>query len=74
MQDNRIDTLLRMLAGDAGTDPQKAQKQAGLSPEQQAMFQKALTDKAFAQQLLNSPQAQQIMKKMQENGGKNGSQ
>jgi hypothetical protein len=74
LQDNRIDALLQMLTGEGGADPQKAQKQPGLSSEQQAMFQKALTDKAFAQQLLRTPQAQQIIKKLQENGGKNGAQ
>lgn len=76
MQDHRIEDLLRMFAGNGMQDSEKTQQQAqaGLSPEQQAMFRKALTDKAFAQQLLQTPQAAQVIKKLQENGGKNGSQ
>jgi len=45
-----------------------------LSDEQKALFNKALSDRNTAQQLLQTPQAMEILKKLQGNGGKNGSE
>ncbi len=76
MQDKRVETLLQMLAGKSRADEQgvKNQMVSSLSAEQQALFRKALSDRDTAQQLLQSPQAVEILKKLQGNGGKNGSE
>ncbi|MBQ3519213.1 MAG: hypothetical protein IKJ63_05605 [Clostridia bacterium] len=76
MQDNRIDALLQMLAGKSQANEQgvKDRMVNSLSAEQKALFTKALSDRDTAQQLLQTPQAMEILKKLQGNGGKNGSE
>ena len=76
MQDNRIEALLQMLAGKPTADDLKVKNNMvnSLSDEQKALFNKALSDRETAQQLLQTPQAREIMKKLQGNGGKNGSE
>ena len=76
MQDNRIEALLQMLAGKPTADDLKVKNSMvnSLSDEQKALFNKALSDRETAQQLLQTPQAREIMKKLQGNGGKNGSE
>ncbi|MBE6812968.1 MAG: hypothetical protein E7523_08805 [Ruminococcaceae bacterium] len=76
MQDNRIETLLQMLAGKSTVNEQNVKNNMvnSLSDEQKALFNKALSDRNTAQQLLQTPQAMEILKKLQGNGGKNGSE
>lgn len=75
MQDKRVEALLQMLAGGHKGDEQKVRKnvEASLSAEQQELFKKAVSDSSVAQQLLNTPEAIELLKKLQGNGGKNGS-
>ena len=74
MQDKRIETLMQMLSGDKTADEKqvKDKMEKSLSAEQQALFKKALSDRETAQQLLNTPQAVELLKKLQKNGGRNG--
>ena len=76
MQDKRIDALLELLKGNNREQAQQVRQEAqsGLSAEQQELFRKALTDQNVAQQLLNSPQAVEVLKKLRGNGNKNGSE
>lgn len=76
MQDKRIETLLQMLAGKSTVNEQNVKNNMvnSLSDEQKALFNKALSDRDTAQQLLKTPQAIEILKKLQGNGGKNGSE
>ena len=76
MQDKRIETLMQMLSGNKTADEKqmKEKMEKSLSGEQQALFKKALSDRETAQQLLNTPQAVELLKKLQKNGGHNGSQ
>jgi len=76
LQDNRIETLLQMLAGKSTVNEQNVKNNMvnSLSDEQKALFNKALSDRNTAQQLLQTPQAMEILKKLQGNGGKNGSE
>lgn len=76
MQDKRIDTLMQMLSGNKTADANqvKDKMEKSLSAEQQALFKKALSDRETAQQLLNTPQAIELLQKLQKNGGQNGSQ
>ena len=76
MQDKRIEALMQMLSGNKTADEKqmKEKMEKSLSGEQQALFKKALSDRETAQQLLNTPQAVELLKKLQKNGGHNGSQ
>lgn len=76
MQDNRIEALLKMLAGKPTADELKVKNNMvnSLSDEQRALFNKALSDRETARQLLQTPQAREILNKLQGNGGKNGSE
>lgn len=76
MQDKRIETLLGLLSGSANTNERAVQENMvnSLSDEQKALFQKALADRDTANKLLQSPQAVAILKKLQGNGGQNGSE
>lgn len=76
MQDKRIETLLQMLAGKTSENDRNVKNNmvSSLSDEQKALFNKALTDRNTAQQLLQTPQATELLKKLQGNGGKNGSE
>lgn len=76
MQDKRIEALLQMLAAGRNEKGEmvRADVESTLSPEQKALFQKAMSDSNVAQQLLKTPQATQLLKKLQNGGGKNGSE
>ena len=76
MQDKRIEALLQMLAGKpmANEENVKSNVVNSLSDEQKTLFNKALADRYTAQKLLQTPQAIEILKKLQGNGGKNGSE
>ena len=67
---------MQMLSGNKTADEKqmKEKMEKSLSGEQQALFKKALSDRETAQQLLNTPQAVELLKKLQKNGGHNGSQ
>ncbi len=76
LQDKRIETLLQMLAGNPTANDKNVKNSVvnSLSDEQKTLFNKALSDRDTAQQLLKTPQAIEILKKLQGNGGKNGSE
>lgn len=75
MADNRIEKLLQLLNNNR-TDTQHVQKNItdSLSKEQRAMFDKAMNDQDFAQRLLQSEQAKQLLEKLARGGGKVGSE
>lgn len=69
--------LLKEAAKKLGTTPEKLEQQLkngdlgralqNMPPQQAAMLNKTLSDKAACERLLNSPQAQALMKKLSEN-------
>ncbi len=76
MQDKRVEALLNMLAnGNVSQAQQKGSEIASsLTPEQQMLLQKAMSDRSTAEQLLKSPQAVELLKKLKNGGGGHGSQ
>ena len=76
MQDKRIDALLQMLAQKNMENETGARKKMenSLNSEQKNLFHQAMNDPSVANQLLNTPQAKELLKKLQNGGGKNGTQ
>lgn len=74
--DDKMEPLLRALAAKLGVDPEALRAQLskgnasglGLPPDQAAALERALGDPRVRQQVLSSPQAQAILRKL--NGGR----
>ena len=74
MKQNELENLLQTVAGRLGTTPEKLKQGAasgnlaemlgGMDPADAQNLQRVLNDQQAAQKILNSPQAQALMRKL----------
>ncbi|MBE6837105.1 MAG: hypothetical protein E7509_03820 [Ruminococcus sp.] len=74
LNEKQLDALLKMASKKLGTPPDvlKNQLQSGkfdsamshMSPQQSAVFKSALTDPKIAEKMMNTPQFQELYKKL----------
>ena len=76
MQDKRVEALLNMLAKGNTAQAQQtgAEVASTLTPSQRQLLHKAMSDRGTAEQLLKSPQAIELLKKLKNGGAENGSE
>ena len=76
MNQRNLDALLSMASKKFGTTPEELKKNLqsgnlsqftqGMNENDSTKFQQAVSDKALAQKILSSPEAQDIMRKLSE--------
>lgn len=77
MNQKQLDALLKIAGKKLGTTPENLKSQlesgkfdnaiSGMTPQQNALFKQALSDRQLAEKILSSPQAQEIYKKLSNN-------